>query len=483
MDRTNLPSSAFIDPTGANRPEIDHLVYGIVAQLVSHLSNAAARSPLPDPSLLNTAAIAEMATIPPYPVDENQLLQQLQRLMAGAMNPAHPGYIGHMDSMPTTLSLVGDLMTSAINNNMLSVEMSPLFSRLEPLLLQQFAALFGLGPEAGGVLLSGGSLANLQALAVARNLKFQALQKGIVGLQQQPVILASEVAHTSVQKAAMLLGLGTCAVIPVAITSQGQMSALTLQASIEESIATGKIPFCVVATAGTTTTGNIDHLGEIADVAQAHQLWFHVDAAYGGALIFAPSYRDRLRGIERADSITFNPQKWLYVAKTCVMVLFKNISQLKGAFQVQAPYMQATDDWTNLGEISIQGTRHADVLKLWLSLQHLGQSGYAQLIDESYRLTQLFIEEVRQRSFLELATEPEMNIICFRGVPSWLTSDRWDQWNADLQTHLLQTHSVFLSLPLYNGHRWLRAVLLNPYSDRLHITSLFQAIDQFAQAK
>ncbi|MEO0532520.1 MAG: aminotransferase class I/II-fold pyridoxal phosphate-dependent enzyme [Cyanobacteria bacterium P01_A01_bin.123] len=475
MDRSELPLTAFIDPTGGNHQEVEALAQQVLTRLLARLSQARDRAPLPTP-----IEVTDLANIPDAPADEPQLLEQLDQILATSMNAAHPGYMGHMDSMPTVMSMLGDLIASAVNNNMLSVEMSPLFSRLEPLLLQQFATLFGLGESAGGVLLSGGTLANLQALAVARNLKFQALERGIVGLDQQPVIFASEVAHTSLHKAAMLLGLGTAAVIAVPTHQNSQMSVKALQEKIEQAKAANQAPFCVVATAGTTTTGNIDPIDDIYQVTQAHQLWLHVDAAYGGALMFSPQYRQLLSGIEKADSVTFNPQKWLYVAKTSVMVLFQRFSDLKASFQIQAPYMASLDDQINLGEISVQGTRHADVLKLWLSVQHLGQRSYAQLVDESYGLTQLFMEEIIKRPFLELASTPEMNIVCFRGVPAEVAPDRWDDWNAELQAHLLETHHIFLSLPLYRGHRWLRSVLLNPYTERVQVLDLFSAIDAFA---
>ena len=476
MDRSQLPATAFIDPKGGNLQAVEALAQQVLKRLIAHLSRAGDRPPLPPP--INVAGLAH---IPDTPVDESWLLEQLDRILVTSMNAANPGYIGHMDSMPTVMSTLGDWVASALNNNMLSVEMSPIFSRLEPLLLQQFATRFGFGDVAGGVLLSGGTLANLQALAVARNVKFQARQKGIVGLDKQPVLFASEVAHTSLQKAAMLLGLGTSAVIPVPTNAHSQMSIEALKNQIEHANAANQEPFCIVATAGTTTTGNIDPIDAIYHVAQAHNLWFHVDAAYGGALIFSPQHCQKLAGIENADSITFNPQKWLYVAKTCAMVLFKQLNDVKAAFQVQAPYMKGVDDLTNLGEISVQGTRHADVLKLWLSLQHLGERSYAQLIDESYELTQCAVEEIRQRPFLELASTPEMNIICFRGVPTHVPPEHWDDWNTELQSYLLQTHNIFLSLPLYRGYRWLRMVLLNPYTDRTHLSDMFNAIDMFVE--
>jgi glutamate/tyrosine decarboxylase-like PLP-dependent enzyme len=476
MNRSQLPINAFVDPQGKNFQSIEHFMQQVLTLVLSHLSNAAGRSPLPD-----TARDLHFNPIPAAPVPETVLLEQLQSFMAASMNPAHPGWIGHMDSMPTTMSIVGDLVTAALNNNLLSVEMSPVFSRLEFQLVQEIANRFGLKDGAGGTMTSGGTIANLQALAVARNTLFPVQETGVVGLKKPPVLFASDVAHTSLQKAAMLLGLGTSAVIPVATNPQSQMDVSALRAAIAAAQAAGQAPFCVVATAGTTVTGTIDPLDAIATVARDSGLWFHVDAAYGGALIFSERQRERLQGIEQADSITFNPQKWLYVAKTCAMVLFKHVSGLDRAFRIAAPYMQEPQDLPNLGEISVQGTRHADVLKLWLSLQHLGTESYAQLIDESDRLTRYFLAKLRQRSWLTVASEPQMNIVCFRGRPPGVAPERWDSWNASLQQHLWQSGHTFLSLPVYRGQRWLRAVLLNPYTDEQAIANLFQTIDAFAR--
>jgi len=470
---SGLPGTAFIHPFGDNRSEIETLIQQVTLHILDYLTQAGDHVPLPQ---VNQAV---SATIPETPTDITVLLYQLQAMMAQGMNPAHPGYLGHMDPLPTTASMLGDWVAAAINNNMLSVEMSPIFSQLEPQLLQALAQGFGLPASAGGSLVSGGSLANLQALAVARNAKLGSLRRGIVGLEKAPVILASAVAHTSIHKAAMMLGLGTNAVVPVPVNGQSQLEPQMLCDRIQQSRAQGQHPFAVVATAGTTVTGNIDPLAQIATIAREHDLWFHVDAAYGGALVFSEHQRWRLAGIEQADSITFNPQKWLYVTKTCASVLFRDLGQLHRHFRVAAPYMGNDADWTNLGEIAVQGTRHVDVIKLWLSLQHLGRQSYERLIETSYTLTAHVVQAIRQRPFLDLASQPEMNIVCFRGCPAALPPDQWDAWNIDLQAYL-QTRSWFLSLPVYQGQRWLKAVLLNPYTDAVHIHQLFQAIDDFA---
>ena len=473
MDFSRLPETAFVHPRGENRAAIEALLSQVATRILDYLTGAADRTPLPELNELPAIALPEKSG------DVATLMATLDTVLSTAMNPAHPGYVGHMDPLPTTASIVGDWVVAALNNNMLSVEMSPLFSRLEPLLLREIAQLFGLGDRAGGLLVSGGSLANLQALAVARNVKLDTLNMGLATQAQAPVFFVSEAAHSSIKKAAMLLGLGTDGAIAVATNEQSQMDLQALRQAIDQAEQQGQKPFALVATAGTTVTGNIDPLVELAAIAREHNLWFHVDAAYGGALMFAEAYRDRLQGIEQADSVTFNPQKWLYVAKTCASVLFREMNQLQQHFQVAAPYMNTEDDWVNLGEISIQGTRHADVLKLWLSLQHLGQQGYRELIAANYALTTHFVDAVKARPDLQLASEPEMNLVCFRGCPDWLPEDQWDDWNRQLQAHLLKEARAFLSLPRYRGYNWLKVVLLNPYTTLAEIELMFAAIDQF----
>ena len=477
MNRSSLPLSAFVHPEGQNQAAVMQLAQRVLGLLFNHLQTAQKRSPLAPISPLKELPLS--VSIPDESLAEDSLFAQLNVILSHSMNAANPGFMGHMDSIPSTFSVLGELISAGLNNNMLSLEMSPVFTQLETHLLQEIATLFGFSEPSLGVMLSGGSLANLQALAVARNLYFNTGTIGLTSLTQQPVLFASEVAHTSLKKAAMLLGLGTESVIAIPTNSNSQLETKALRSSILLAQDRGQIPFCIVATAGTTTTGNIDPLVEISQIAREYKLWFHVDAAYGGALIFSPDQRYRLAGIENADSITFNPQKWLYVAKTCALVLFKNPPTIAKAFRIPIPYMGDRDDFINLGEISIQGTRHAEVLKLWLSLQHIGKMGYAQLIQDSYTLTTYFVQQVQKRSFLELASEPETNLICFRGWFAHRSQAELDRWNTELQAYLLQNNQIFLSLPTYRGSRWLRAVLLNPYTHTETIDRLFEAIDRF----
>jgi glutamate/tyrosine decarboxylase-like PLP-dependent enzyme len=472
MHTDELPDDAFVAPDGENAEAARELSEAVLDAVLEALTTATDRSPLPeDPAVPD-------ATIPDTGRSGAALLTETERVMAGSMNPHHPGYVGHMDTQPSLLSILGDLVAAAVNNNMLSVEMSPVLSELEVDLCRELAEAFGLGPDPGGVMASGGSLANLEALAVARNRAFDVEASGLGRVD--PVLFASEVAHTSLRKAAMLLGLGTDAVHPVATDTDSRMDPDALHEAIEAARAEGRDPFCVVATAGTTTTGNVDPLDGIADVVDDHDLWFHVDAAYGGALVFAESHRHLLDGIGRADSVTFNPQKWCYVVKTCATLLLADRTVLEESFRVGAPYVDRGGT-PNLGELTVQGTRHADVLKCWLTFGHLGRRGIERLVEESYRLTDRLVAGIEERGPLELASVPETNIVCFRATPE--NGADPDTLNGALRDHLLRDHDVYLSLPTYRGSKWLRAVLLNPHTDEAVIDRLLDGIDAFLAAE
>jgi len=488
-----FPSDAFIHPAGDNRAEVESVLQKAVALLLELMTQADQRSPLP--ASISTERLTQWANIPEQSVAVDVLMNEVQSHVQHSMNAAHPGYIGHMDSIPTVLSIVGDMLAAALNNNMLSVEMSPVFSRLETLVLRQLAIRFGLGAGSGGVMVSGGSLANLQALTVARNVAFDAVEKGIVGLTLKPVFFVSEVAHTSMQKAAMMMGIGADAAIPLGTNENSQVDIADLKSKLALAEELGEQPFAIVATAGTTVTGNVDPIEEMGAISRAQNLWFHVDAAYGGAVIFSNAHRNLLSGIDQADSITFNPQKWLYVAKTCATVLFKRFDVLKTHFRIRAPYMGDDAEWPNLGELTVQGTRHADILKFWLSLQHIGTAGYSDIIRHNYSLTAAFLQQVNDRPYLQLASQPQMNLVCFRLAPMEIDATQHNDLNVELQRYLLWRDgkecdgkgcnekdakgAIFLSLPTYRGQCWLKAVLLNPYTTADTLNALFQSIDRF----
>ncbi len=470
--------SAFLDPQGGNLQSVRGLLHEVVDLVTAHLSQADQQRTVH----VNWKQIETSALIPQQPASEKELLASCKKLLAGSMNPANPRYFGHMDPLPSTGSVVASFVTAAVNNNLLSQEMSPIFSDLEQRLLQELAGLFGLPiSTAGGVMQSGGSLCNLQALAVARNAKLNCHTKGMAGLKRQPVIFASQLCHSSIQKAAMILGLGTEGVISIATDSRCQMCPDALRIAIKNAHQNNQQPFAVVATAGTTVTGSIDPLPEIATLCKEYDLWYHVDASFGGAVIFSEEKKSLLRGIEQADSITFNPQKWCYVTKACALVMFREVQILERFFRIEAPYMNMHEiaGETNLGEWGIQGTRAPDIAKWWFTLLQLGKTGLGQLVDLSFKNSAQFLEQIQKREYLELATEPALNIFCFRDTRSSSQTLDLAKQNEQLQQHLLQNFNTFFSLPLFRNSRWLKAVLLNPFTTEEDFREIFEAIDRF----
>lgn len=463
--------NCFIAPDNQNREQVEIIFDNIIKQILNYLCNADNFPPYPP---LKIFAASDFS-IPEAGFSLSQIQNNLALLFQHSMNPSSSKYIGHMDSISNIYAILGEMIAAAINNNMLSLEMSPFLTQLEYALIREFCDLFGLPRTSGGVITSGGSLANLQALVVARNETLKLNNGNLTNLRQTPVILCSEIAHASVAKAAMLIGIGSENVIKITVNSNFQMDVLDLKQKVMEYFTTEYIPIAIVATAGTTVTGSIDNLSEIAEIAKGHNIWLHIDAIYGGALIFDSERRHLLNGIEFADSISFNPQKWLYVAKTSSMVLFRNFSSMVSNFRITAPYMKEQEDFINLGEITIQGSHNAEILKLWLSLLAIGKDGYHQLIEYGYVLTNICLTEIKHRDYLQLVMEPQTNICCFKIK---LTNYDDDFINSKLHDYLLQ-NGFFVSLPRFQGQLCLRMVLLNPFSSKNVIKSCFSLIDKF----
>jgi glutamate/tyrosine decarboxylase-like PLP-dependent enzyme len=482
MPRTNLhqnsdPAAAFIDPRGRNREEMRTLLDRVINLLLDYFSTAETRAPSPE-----IGEFPDFAVISDGSLSTDDLLARAQFVMRQSRNLPHPGYIGNMESMPTTMALVGAMVMAASKNNMLAEEMSPSLTSVEPEVMKWFADRFDLGPKSGGGMLSCGTLANLQALTTARNAKLGTKQHSVWLRPKPPVILASEAAHSSLQKAAMVMGLGTSAVIPVRVDENSRMDPEDLRRKIQHAQDSRQEPFCIIATAGTTITGNIDPLADIAEIAKQYGLWLHTDAIYGGALAFSDTYRKRLRGIHASDSLSFNLHKWGYLATTCSMVLFKDFGIVDEYFRIPAPYMNDVRRATNLGEFSLQGSRQADIIGLLLSMQHLGRMGYARLIDGRMELAQHLRTGLEQIRLLEFSGEMDTNITCFHPKAESTPNQQIEVLTIELQKHLLRDAAVCLTLPFYRGKRWLKADVLNPFTDMLTIERLVDSIHSFLRS-
>jgi len=443
--------SQFLHPDRHNRETLRQLGYAFVDLITDAVLDRQEQDFVKDSSPLNL-------DIPDRGTDWSDLLLEVRsQILPRSLNLHNPHYMGHMDSVPLAITIWADALIAALNNNMLSSELAPLFTQLEAQLIQWFAKLFGLGDRSFGTLTAGGSLANITALVIARNAKQAEIKtEGASQRSSQRLVgFVSDAAHNSFDKAMNVIGLGSENLVRVQTNHRGEIEIDALREAIQHSIDTGGTPFFVAAIAGTTVTGAVDDITAVSQVAREFNCWLHVDAAYGGAAIFSPQWKSLLTGSDLADSITFNPQKWMWVSRTCAMLLVKEKQDLVDGFDLHLPYM--ADNLLNFGNLNLQGTRRTDSLKLWLALRSIGLDGYAQLVDRSMSQAQALREWVDRSAEVELVCEPTLNIVCIRS-----TNPEVD--NATLRQKWIDSGKLWLSLPIWKVDRILKAVVLHPYA-------------------
>ena len=448
----NFLDQHFLNPDRSNLEALRRLGYEFVDLIVNSVLDSQNQPFVQDHSTFHLQ-ISEQGSPP------GELLQEVRsQILPRTVNFQNPRYMGHMDSVPAAITIWADALISAINNNMLSHELAPIFTEMEAQLMQWFGNLLGMGTDCFGTLTAGGSLANISGLLLARNWK-QPQSKlqgnGGNGTNQNLVAFVSDAAHTSFEKAMNVIGLGKDNLVRVPTNARGEIHLDQLESAIQKSIRAGKVPFFVAAIAGTTVTGAIDNVQFVGEIAKRYDCWFHVDAAYGGAGVFSPRLQPLFKGCDLADSMTFNPQKWLWVARTCAMLLVKDKQHLIDGFDNELPYMN--DQTLNFGNLNLQGTRRTDSLKLWMALRSMGTQGCRYLVERSLDLSNQLRQWIEDDPDLELVCEPTLNILCIRSKNPQISS-------TELRQQWIDAGKLWLSLPLWKGDRILKAVVLHPYA-------------------
>lgn len=489
----------FIEPSGANREAVRRMGYAMVDLITEQLSTLADRAVFsgitPNEMIdLLCEKLPEEGTS--Y---EDVLAACRDRVIHHTMFFGHPNYIGHMITQPTVMAIFADALTAALNQSLFLWEVGPAAAHLERQVIGWFTELFGLGERSGGTFVSGGTVANLTAILVARNsrLPIDVGREGLASpkLQQVPVFFASEYSHFSVQKAASFAGLGTDNLILIRADEEGRMNVADLRAKIGAARAAGQFPFCVVATAGTTVAGHIDPLPEIERICREEDLWLHVDAAHGGALVFSRRAH-LLEGISKADSVAFDAHKWLYMSIPAASILFRDASSLELYLQFKAPYIvdvpSPTGKRVHQGEMTIQGTRRFDALKTWMSLKQLGRLHFAAMVDRTVDLAHYMASRVEDSEDLEACSSVTMNIFCFRYHPKTLRERSnggdeaakrrvavfLDELNVEVQKRLEASGEGFVSVATYQGKKVLRAIIHNRCVQEANIDHILNALSR-----
>ncbi|MER6494597.1 lysine decarboxylase DesA [Streptomyces griseorubiginosus] len=393
-------------------------------------------------------------------LDTTAVLDELEDVyLRDAVYFHHPRYLAHLNCPVVIPAVLGEAVLSAVNSSLDTWDQSAGGTLIERKLIDWTTARIGLGSVADGVFTSGGTQSNLQALLLARE---EAKADNLADLR----IFASEVSHFSVKKSAKLLGLGADAVVSVPVGADKRMQTVALARELERCEREGLVPMAVVATAGTTDFGSIDPLPEIAELCEQYGAWMHVDAAYGCGLLASLKYRDRIEGIERADSVTVDYHKSFFQPVSSSAVLVRDAATLRHATyhaEYLNPRRMVQERIPNQVDKSLQTTRRFDALKLWMTLRVMGADGIGELFDEVCDLAAEGWRLLAADPRFDVVVEPTLSTLVFRYIPAAVTDPaEIDRANLYARKALFASGDAVVAGTKVGGRHYLKFTLLNP---------------------
>jgi glutamate/tyrosine decarboxylase-like PLP-dependent enzyme len=393
-------------------------------------------------------------------------------------------YFGLMNSTPTYLAVLAEALVAALNPQLATLARSQLASKIEHETVRWIGERVGWNRPFDGTFTTGGNEANFSAIALALVARFPtAIEDGVASISAQPVLYASSESHHSLDKSAGLLGLGRKALRRIPVNQRLQLDVLRLEEAIAADQRAGRKPFCVVATAGTTNSGAIDDIVALAGICRRHDLWLHVDGAYGAAAIFSDKHRDLVRGIELADSLTFDPHKWLAMPFAAGLILTSRPETLEPAFAVSTPYMprDASARLVDNFKVSAQWSRRMNSLKLWLTLRVHGRLAYEELIDRQLRLAGNFAGWVQASEEFELAAPQVLPIVNFRVRANGRNEPEVQAANAAVVDQVTRDGKRWISLTHAGGRSVIRMMVISYLTNERHLQDLQQALVRAAE--
>ena len=413
------------------------------------------------------------ALLPENGIAVSEILSKTTDLLLNhSLLNGHPKFFGYITSSPTPIGALADLLAAAVNPNVGANILSPIATAIEKQTVKWLAEFIGVSPACGGVLVSGGNMANFTAFLAARTAKAPKNLKedGLPNMHGEMVFYCSKATHTWIEKAAVLFGHGTKAIRWIATDADNKMNIDVLTQTINDDIKAGKKPFLVIGNAGDVSTGIVDDLSAIAAVCKEHDLWFHIDGAYGIPAAAIPKYTKLFEGINEADSIALDPHKWLYAPLEAGCTLVKNPQHLIDTYSSHASYYNfgSHDDEPvlNFYEYGFQNSRGFRALKVWMALQQAGKNGYIKMIGEDIALSELLFDAAKKHLQLEAVTQ-NLSITTLRYVPVALTKKQkkdetyLNTLNEKLLNVLQQSGEVFLSNSLVVDKYCLRCCIVN----------------------
>jgi aromatic-L-amino-acid/L-tryptophan decarboxylase len=421
-------------------------------------------------------------SLPAEGTDFDQLLDVIRKpLLDLSRHNGHPRMFGYVQAPGAAIAAIADLLASTLNANLTAWRSAPAAVEIERLTIDWIKHIIGFDPNAAGLFVSGGSMANMAALAAARRAKAppEISNEGAQSCSRALRVYASEEVHHSIVKAATLLGIGRDNVRMIGVDEQYKIDLDALVAAIEEDRATGHVPICVVANAGTVATGAFDPLAQVSEIAQRSNLWLHVDAAYGGFAALAPTTKPLFTSIAQADSVALDPHKWLYLPVDCGCILYRDPETARTTFAQEAEYTrvigQGADEAFAFWDYGPELSRRFRALKVWMLLKGVGLRALGDSIAKDLACARHFEKLIKESNDFEMLAPVELSIFCFRHLPAHLKnamteapSTERKKLESDLDAHnerlllaLQQDGSSYLSNARLRGRFALRGCVMN----------------------
>ncbi|KAF3698857.1 Glutamate decarboxylase 1 [Channa argus] len=435
--------------------------------------------------------------LPDQPETLEQILVDCRDTLKYGVNTGHPRFFNQLSSGLDVIGVAGEWLTSTANTNMFTYEVSPVFILMEDVLLKKMQSIVGWSDDEGdGLFCPGGTISNLYSILVARYYFYPEVKTRGMGVLPQLALFTSEHSHYSVKKSAAALGIGSDNVVMVKCDERGKMIPVELESSIVTAEQKGLVPFYVNATAGTTVYGAFDPLNDIADICQRHNLWMHVDAAWGGGLLMSDRHKVKLQGIERACSVTWNPHKMMGVPLQCSVILIKKRGLLQECNELGADYLFQRDKPYDVsfdtGDKSIQCGRHVDVFKFWLMWKAKGSEGFGSQVNKCLENAEYLYDQLQRRAGFELVfkNKPEHSNVCFWYIPPSLRSlppgpkrdTRLHQVAPQIKRRMMEKGSVLIGYqPLGTKVNFFRCVFSNPATQQMDVDFLLNEIAQLGE--
>jgi aromatic-L-amino-acid decarboxylase len=427
------------------------------------------------------------ASPPLRPEPLASIMADIERaILPGITHWSHPGFLAYFATSASVPGLLAEMLTAALNVNGMLWKTSPAATELEEVALDWLRQLLGLEPGWFGIITDTASSSTLLALAAAREAKpeLAVRERGMAGRADLPTlrVYSSAHSHSSVDKAALTLGLGLENVVHVPVDAEFRMRPEALADAVAEDRAQGKLPLAAVATVGTTSTSSIDPVPAIAALCRREGIWLHVDAAYGGSAAVSPDHRHILAGVDDADSLVVNPHKWLFTPLDLSVLYTRRPDVLKRAFSLVPDYLvtREQDEVVNYMDYGVALGRRFRALKLWMVMRAFGAEGLAARIREHCRLAEEFADAVRAERGWEVMAPHPFSLVCFRYAPAGSSEADRNRWNEAILHAVNASGDVYLSHTKLGGAFTLRLAIGNVSTEARHVARAWTLLRQAA---